>query len=154
MAEFSLPLTPGVTVGGWEVIRELGGGGQGTVYLVRSAERVQEITKQRKDLFAAFRGLNSIGQSVEKQQDMLDDFLASTSSLMKPESLEALGALKIFRFEGQRGQAVKDRLVREVEVLKGCSDPAIVCLLDAKPEEGWMVTAYQRWHVGKPSTAL
>jgi serine/threonine protein kinase len=137
----------------WEKVKELGSGGQSTVYLARNPKRSQE------------RGLAVVRLQILSDGAKHEELLKLGYELNRPELPEELGALKIFKFRPGSGAPV-ERLKREVEILAQ-NLPNLPRLLDsnADAEEPWMITEYfpngtlgekRNWHryIGEPLKAL
>src|SRR5450432_809362 len=106
---------------GWEKIERIGGGGQSTVYLVRSPQRAE----QRRELL---RSLETFSNGAKHPE-----YAAATYDINRPELLNELGALKIFTIRPDSGKPV-DRLKREIEILKDAR-PNLPRLIDSNPDK-------------------
>jgi serine/threonine protein kinase len=122
--------------GNWEVLSELGSGGQSDVFLVRSRERVEQ----------RFRNLQEIGVALDESDKA--SLANSIYSYARPDRPDELGALKKFKvslfdvvkptLSGEPSQALQ-RLEREVGILRrGFS--GLPRLLGSHIDEHWMVT--------------
>ncbi len=137
----------------WEKFKELGSGGQSTVYLARNPTRSQE------------RGLAVVQLQMLADGAKHEELLRLGYELNRPELPEELGALKIFKIRPGSGAPV-ERLKREVEILKQ-NRPNLPRLLDSNVDAGepWMITEYfpngtlaeeRNWrkYIGEPLEAL
>ena len=59
-------------IGSWPVVRELGKGGQGTVYLVRSPERASELEAALVDIGKALSRGGVYGSPEDKREHVTD----------------------------------------------------------------------------------
>lgn len=119
--------------GGWEILGQLGEGGQSTVSLVRSPERVEE----RRSC------VNEMSESRLLNQDA--KFAESAWKYARPEDISELGALKHFKITGalstaDRSEAI-GRLKNEIAFLER-GRPGLPRLLAKSLEDSWLVTEY------------
>lgn len=128
-------------IGSWEVIKQLGKGGQGEVSLVRGPGRLQE----RRDVIQEVLGSNPWEPMMNSadRPERIERLAAALWKYMRPESDSELGALKVFDIRDGDPDAEEAlmRLRNEVAVLRQ-SRPGLVRLLDANEKEKWMVTEY------------
>jgi serine/threonine protein kinase len=121
--------------GGWEKIEPpLGRGGQSTVYLARSPERVSDRSKSTQ-IIKAFSGGTSI-----RSQGEAENFAKAMWSLARMDIPEEVGALKIFRAR-EGGAPAEARLKREIAVLRE-DRVGLPRLYAADESEQWMITEY------------
>lgn len=114
----------------WEIIRELGGGGQSRVSLVRSPARVGERLACLEKIRKALDG--------DKRAELANAIVAYG----RPETLSELGALKKFIIRpGSDEQQATGRLKQEIEVLKQ-ERSGLPKLLDSNEAERWIVTEF------------
>jgi serine/threonine protein kinase len=113
---------------GWEVIKELGQGGQSDVFLVRNPERVQdrEMSVLLMPLITDFAQAGAAAEAM--------------FSYARPDDPSWLGALKVFKIRGSEEQAV-NRLKQEAQVLRQ-NRVGLPKLLDFSEKERWIVTEY------------
>jgi serine/threonine protein kinase len=127
-------------IDGYEAIRKLSSGGQGTVFLARTPERV----RQRGELFTKLRSaLNNI-VSVHKSE------LIEAALQDLPQVIQELNgnqdfvAVKQFEMPESPPEAaqVRARLEREICALKEVQHPSIVRLIEGDASSGRLVTEY------------
>lgn len=128
---------------GWEIIRELGSGAQGTVYLVRSPARVKA---RNECLNTINRSLARIGSIHDQDETLLlpAELAAAIIDYGRPETPQELGAAKQFKIREDDPNAHKAivRFQSEVDALSRLGDPGILKLLRANANERWMITEY------------
>ena len=127
--------------GGWEVVKQLGSGGQSDVYLVRSPARVTQREKCIQDLRAALDG--------DKRQEIAE----SIYTYARPDLPSELGALKVFKIpkepffspppvagpeRSEKSEAI-ERFRKEVTVLRQ-NRRGLPKLLACDVDKYWMVT--------------
>lgn len=130
--------------GKWEVIKELGGGGQGKVYLAKDTKRTGDTEHRLEEIKTSISSLAS-AQTHETQMKM-GRLLAEALSYLMPKDIgpEALGALKVLHEPREKGgyDKAKERMNREVDSLSRVEHPNILRILDHNLEEGWFVSEY------------
>lgn len=130
--------------------KKLGEGGQGTVYLARSPERIQQIRNDLDELSLHLRSISNTYGS--------EDLAKCIVRLGSPDPSEDLGALKKFDIPAGLEQGAKlgfpvpaaaaegmqalGRLEEEVRALRELQHPAILKLLSANPSKRFIVTEY------------
>lgn len=130
------------TFDGWEIIKELGEGGQGAVYLVRSETAVKVRASALTRIGMAVQSLAKGG--IQKLVERAPAQLAEAVTSYMTSDQQHLGALKRFKIpenEHEAGKAIS-RLQNEVKALREISHPNILKLLAAQAEECWIVTEY------------
>jgi serine/threonine protein kinase len=130
--------------GHWQVIKELGHGGQGTVSLAKDTRKTGSTEQQLGEIKKAIVNL-SVGTTPEVTRQSAQA-LTDAIALLHPQTLDpaSLGALKVLYkpHESADYEKAKARLKQEVEVLTLMQHPNILRILDHKPEEGWFVGEY------------
>lgn len=148
--------------GKWELIRELGRGGQGIAHLAIDSSKVDiegKVLPGIKQAVSVLTGSHTpdiYDTNARKLADLLAQYFAQSG-------LENCAALKVLHENVRQDQKAIGRLKREIEVLEAKAHPHIVQILDAGTEQGWFVTTYypQRTldmhrtkFMGKPLEAL
>jgi serine/threonine protein kinase len=130
-------------VHGWAVIKLLGAGGQGEVFLVRSPERTSNIGNAA---LTTQRVLRSAGAAGKKPIDELDEvhrFAAALAELNRADLPSELAALKKYKIpNGPDGEKAVERLTLEIESLSAISEPCLLKLMDSNVEQRWMITEF------------
>src|SRR5579859_2459736 len=130
--------------GGWEIIEQLGGGGQSDVFLVRTPER-----RRHRESY-----LDRLGKLSGKTYDSRGaaEVAEALWNYARPELTDELGALKQFKIPpessmtpsptlGSKNAEAVERLKNEIAVLrKGL--PGLPRILDSDETERWIVTEY------------
>ena len=130
--------------GTWEVIKELGGGGQGNVYLAKDTQRADSTEGRLEDIKKDISRLASM-QTHHTQVEMGKLIVEAIDCLAsKHVDASALGAVKVLHQprvkEGY--EKAKERMKREVEALSRITHPNILKIYDCNTEEGWFVGEY------------
>ncbi|SRR6266404_8071549 len=130
-------------VGGWEILEDLGEGGQSRVFLVRSPSRVQKRQHVVLEILRSNPWAPYIGGNPNEQVERVDRFVTSLVEYARPETYSDLGALKMFKIpeDGAEAEEALGRLKNEVTVLRQ-SRPGLVKLLGVNEQERWIVTEY------------
>ncbi|HEV2716171.1 MAG TPA: protein kinase family protein, partial [Terriglobales bacterium] len=130
------------TVGTWFVVRELGKGGQGSVYLVRSPQRTREI----EEAFARIgTGLNRSGAygSADEKQRHVTEFLDSLATYTRKDTPDEMGAGKIYNIPaGPLADKAMGRLKVEFDVLRAISSPHILRIVHSDLSSRSMISEY------------
>jgi len=136
---------------GWEQIRELGKGGQGTVFLARSPMRAKDRTKAPEQAYTLLHSM-TIGGGTHDRTHM-ERFAIAVSEFSKADAAEHLGALKVFdaQSDSPEKEKAKGRLAQEIQVLQKLgplNNPGILRLLEAchLNESEWFIVT--EFHAG------
>lgn len=121
----------------WQNIKQLGSGGQGTVFLVRRPEAAAEYREAAKRIESALMSTGG-GIAPERVKALAEDL----HSYGRPSELGEVAALKDFFIGGRDEKQAIGRLEAEIKALKTIQHPAILKLIDASVEERFLVTEY------------
>lgn len=126
----------------WEKIRELGRGGQGTVYLVKDRQHQNDAMIQ-KDIRDYIR-IASTSSTPEERDKHFRKFIEAISSIQQFQSNANKGALKELNLpEGARDPELAfERIKREIQTLKEMTHPSFLEIIDVDPESAWFVSKY------------
>ncbi len=121
--------------GKWHAIKDLGGGGQGQVYLALS----DDLLKETSD---TIRRTNSVG--VDPIVEVIP--LIVSSLHIDPDTPLGCGALKVLHGVDayHRDRQAFDRLVREIDAMRVARHPSLLTVIDADTREGWYVSPFYR----------
>ena len=130
--------------GKWEVVRPIGRGGQGQVYLVRDTSGFTDAEVRRKNLQDAVTTLGAAAEVWRFQE--AGTKLADEIRQIANERAAPLGALKeLLPIEdgvaGDEAAAV-ERMKGELSVLRSVAHPSLVKVLDSNLDENWFVMEY------------
>jgi serine/threonine protein kinase len=143
-------------LGKWRLIKELGAGGQGSVYLAFDEEAVQISAWDAEPLHKLgeqarhFSHARENGPAAEAEIIRLASRAGvgdAIATLLDLAGQVKLGALKKLRPSGQwtrDPEHVKDRLVQEIEILAEVRHPALIRVLDHDKTAPWLVTEYHQ----------
>ena len=151
--------------GKWEVVKPIGRGGQGQVYLVRDTSGFTDTQVQWKTLQDAVKTLGAAAEVSRFQEAGAK--LADEIRQIAKEGHAPLGALKKLLpiDEGAAGDeaAALERMKGELSTLKSVSHPSLVKVLDNNLDQKWFVMEYLdggtlsnrlRAYQGRPLDAL
>ncbi len=129
---------------GWEIIKSLGEGGQGEVFLVRSPQRVSERREANTVVKTTVVRLNGIGRDAHDHDLAAQRLADAVLTYSRPETRNELGALKQYKMpEGEEGKKVDARFINEVQALWNLKeDPAVLQVVEYDPHEHWILTSY------------
>lgn len=137
-------MTESERFGKWEVLKPLGRGGQGQVYLVRDTSEIPNKSDRRKNLQNAMKTLVALGEELHHEQAGLQ-FVDEIRRIVS-ESEAPLGALKkLLPFEegvANDEAAALARMKRELSTLESASHPSIVKVVDSNLDQKWFVMEY------------
>ena len=130
--------------GGWKVIRKLGSGGQGDVFLARSPAKSEEREALLREIETSFVSLNAAGHDPGHQRRVAENLADSIVKYSVVDDPVGLGAFKQFKIPASGDETTKAvrRLGAEVECLSELAEPGLLKLLDASVDEHWVVTEY------------
>lgn len=126
--------------GKWQVLRELGSGGQGTAHLALDATRV-DPEAMLECVRHVVGGLAASGTK-EEHRTRAVELLTLIETHLRREVSEQCGVVKVLHEPARRDAKALERLAREVEVLAAIRNPHIIKILDASVKDGWFVTPY------------
>ena len=130
--------------GKWEVVKRIGRGGQGQVYLVRDTSGFTDAEVRRKILQDAVTTLGAAAEVWRFQEAGAK--LADEIRQIANERDAPLGALKKLLpiEEGIAGDeaAAVERMKGELSALKSVVHPSLVKVLDSNLDENWFVMEY------------
>lgn len=132
------------TYGKWEMVKPIGRGGQGRVYLVRDASANPKSSDRWRNLQSAVADLASINDDSVRERAgvrLADEIRRIVSEVQAP-----VGALKeLLPFEEGAAEdeaAALDRMKRELSTLESVSHPSLVKVLDSHLEQKWFVMEF------------
>jgi serine/threonine protein kinase len=121
-------------IDGWEVIREIGTGGQGQVYLVCRDDGRGVIERMVHALKWLIPGTNT----PEKLKPLREELALALDDFVRGRRM--LGALKKLKDPNEEGKA---RLRLEAEVYETISDSHLLKIVEKKLPDDWIVTEFQ-----------
>ncbi|MDZ4819430.1 MAG: protein kinase [Planctomycetota bacterium] len=126
----------------WEIINDLGEGGQGAVKLVRDLKDFPSREKVRK----ALAGVSSLDLAVSesKKEQIVTDVLELIRQLSRQDAPENCGALKVLNDVEKLKDAgnAATRIRREIEAMSSVDHPNLLKILDSDAENLWYVSKY------------
>jgi len=126
--------------GRWEILRELGQGGQGTAYLVRDTTKldVDATITEFRTIATRFGGI----ATPEAAQRTARSALEAIETYLRRDAPENVAVLKLLHESARRDEKALARLRDEIDVLTRIEHPNIIRIVDASPADGWFVTPY------------
>ena len=130
-------------IGNWEIIKPLGEGGQGKVYLVRNCKQL-DFSKELSNIGNDIRELSVAVKEKEKVQKHSESFVRALRQIFDSENPLNLGAMKQLHKteETSENSKAKTRMKKEIEALKSIKHPNIIEILDDNIQDGWFVGKY------------
>lgn len=137
-------MTESAPYGKWEVVKPIGRGGQGQVYLVRDTSGFTDAEVRRKNLQNA---VNTLGGAAEVwRYQEAGAKLADEIRQIAKEADAPLGALKkllpIDEGAAEDAAAALERMKGELSTLKSIDHPSLVQVLDSNLDQEWFVMEY------------
>ncbi len=133
------------TYGRWKIVKELGSGGQGVVYLAKDSKVEASREKTLEQIATSIRKLN-VMTTPENQLNVLQSFAQAITELnqeaVKPSSLGALKVLHTPAEKTKEYEKDRERMNNEVMALAKINHPNVLRLLDNEIENGWFVGEY------------
>lgn len=126
----------------WEVIKQLGEGGQGKVFLVRN-KPVVSLDDIRASLTDALGSMMSVATKQIREQ-AFRTFRKAMEDLLRPTDPDNLAALKVLHQpEDARDPARADeRIRREMDAMSRTSHPNLLHIKEVDPEGRWFAADY------------
>jgi serine/threonine protein kinase len=141
--------------GKWRLIKKLGAGGQGSVYLAYDEESLQISAWDAEPLHSLFAEAQKFSNARSKGRQVAEaatiriadrpDVGDSIATLLDLAGQVRFGALKQLRPPGEwtrDPEHAKDRLVQEIDILGAVKHPALIRVLDTDKDAPWLVTEY------------
>jgi serine/threonine protein kinase len=126
--------------GRWKIVKRLGSGGQGTVFLASDTSNTApegDLANALEDhLYKFTRAVNNSQRRNELAQNIVKLIRNITREDQAP-----LCALKEINSDPVN-DAASTRLKQEVEVLKKVQHPSLIRIFDSNPEEKWFAMEY------------
>ena len=130
--------------GGWEALDSLGKGGQGEVFRARRTPTESPLPMDR--MMDAVRLSASYTYASERRTatDELVSFIRMIGTEIVTKDRAQIGALKLLHKTEDKAASEKAeaRVKSEVSALKKFQHPALLRILDARPNEQWFVMEY------------
>lgn len=127
----------------WQVIEEIGEGGQGKVYTVFDRQIIDPISQIKKPLIDAIKNLPTI-QKPKVKDAQFESLKAALIKLFEMEDKANYGALKVLH-EPKNARdpelAIK-RIQSEIKAMKEIKHPNLIDLLDYDPDFKWFVSKF------------
>jgi serine/threonine protein kinase len=129
--------------GKWEVIKSLGEGGQGRVYLVKDTEKTGRTSQKLSEIEQSIRQIPGLSYPEDREKSA-EALVAAIKSLSETNDPKSLGALKVLHKpkEDSGFEKALGRMKREVDALQKLNHPNILRILDHNMEEAWFVGEY------------
>jgi serine/threonine protein kinase len=131
-------VTAGKQFGPWQVVRSLGKGGQGEVFLVEREANGVDLSKLLSQALVISR--RTVAPDQSEAARLILNIITAVAQGPKP----LLGALKLLHPGDSELATAKnlERMKKEIEILARCSHPSLTRLLDQKLDDGWFVMEY------------
>jgi serine/threonine protein kinase len=128
----------------WEIIDELGEGGQGKVFKVRDRTLIRPADDLYVMLRNAIRDITGGVQNVKTGREPYSHFCDAILQIVEADSDESLGALKLLHEpqDARDPERGGERIKREMEAMRNCDHPHLLRILDADPEGDWFVSEF------------
>ena len=137
-------MTESARYGKWEVVKSIGRGGQGKVYLVRDASGTPNTKDRLKTLRHAMAAL--VGVQEESQYEKFGLQFADEIRRIAGESQAPIGALKeLLPFEEGTAKdeaTALERMKQELSALESVNHPSLVKVLDSNLDQKWFVMEF------------
>ena len=137
-------MTESKSYGKWEVVKPIGRGGQGKVYLVCDASGTPNTKDRLRNLRHAMAAL--VGTVEESQYEKFGLQFTNEIRRIAGESQAPRGALKeLLPFEEGTAQdeaTALERMKQELSVLESVNHPSLVKVLDSNIDQKWFVMEF------------
>lgn len=130
----------------WEIVKELGEGGQGKVFLVRDTQLytnrpfLESLADAIRELDPGVRRLDK----PEMREGAFAKFRQCILDIVKSESPSHQGALKVLHKPAlaRDHERASERIRREILAMSETAHPNLLRILDSDVEEGWFVSQF------------
>lgn len=128
----------------WEIIRELGAGGQGKVSLVRDGTKALSENDLAGLAGEAFAHLSNTVNAAARRPKGLRKFKELLQSLQKAESPDCLGALKTLHdpSAARDSELAIPRMRAEINAMTAVSHANLLRIIDHSADQFWYVSEY------------
>ena len=137
-------MTEPAKYGKWEVVRHIGRGGQGLVYMVRDTSGTPNTTDRLRTLRNAIASLVAPGEESQYQKFGLQ--FADEIRRIVGESQTPRGALKellpLEEGTAENEAIATERMKRELSALESVDHPSLVKVLDSNLDQKWFVMEF------------
>ena len=137
-------MTESASYGKWEVVKPIGRGGQGQVYLVHDASGTPNARDRLRNLRHSMVSL--VGIDEESQHEKFGLQFANEIRRIVGESQAPRGALKeLLPFEEGTAQdeaTALERMKQELSALESVNHPSLVKVLDSNLDQKWFVMEF------------
>ena len=137
-------MTEPAQYGKWEVVRSIGRGGQGLVYMVRDASGTPNTADRLRTLRNAIASLAAPGEESQYQEFGLQ--FADEIRRIVGDSETPLGALKellpLEEGTAEDEATAIERMKRELSTLESVDHPSLVKVLDSNLDQKWFVMEF------------
>ena len=129
----------------WERVRELGSGGQGTVWLVRDKQLYGEGSFRNR-FSDSLRDYTTGGGRPRDKEDRFAAVRQCILDIARAESPSHQGALKVLHkpADARDSEHASERMRREIGAMSEVEHPNLLRILDANAQEEWFVSAFHR----------
>ncbi|MDA2918223.1 protein kinase, partial [Desulfobacterota bacterium AH_259_B03_O07] len=126
---------------GWQIIEEIGQGGQGKVYNVIDYQKFINTFGSVPGTIESLANTSIVGESNLK---FIDKFGEAIMDFVKWHDPNNHGALKVLHQpeDAKEFDRAKERIKREIEAMASLDHPNLLKILDADGESKWFVSQY------------
>jgi serine/threonine protein kinase len=127
----------------WDIIDELGEGGQGKVYRVMDKTKFDvlgDLFPSIQNSFATFSGASREDQ----KKETFETFRKAIVDMMRMENTEEQGALKVLHEPKDARDHIRagERIKREIKGMDSITHPNLLKILDYDPDGKWYVSEF------------
>jgi serine/threonine protein kinase len=128
----------------WEIIGELGQGGQGKVFQVLDKKKFDLYEKEIYSNFEVF--INEFNNLFKPKKEKFELFRKTIMDLMKMENPSNHGALKVLHKpdDARDAELAEERIRREIKAMSEIQHPSLLKILDFDPQSKWFVSEYHQ----------
>lgn len=128
--------------GEWEIVKELGSGGQGKVYLVRSSKFFNFDDNYFVDFADNIKALSYQNRgAIENTKIKVKYLIKNIRLYLDSEISKNLFAMKVFH-KAEENLKSKERFRREIYALKTIEHPNVIKIFNDNIENNWFVEQY------------
>ena len=129
----------------WQIIKEIGQGGQGKVFRVYDTSKVMDPGSLDSAITSFIQQLSATTSGPEvMRKSALANFRSAVTALIRMDDPSYHGALKVLHQpeDARNAATAQERIQREIEAMATIVHPNLLTILEADPDAEWFVSQF------------